>query len=163
MWSVLISSTLSTVAPLLMALINPSWPYWYDAFLAQILAPLSCDILFTVGLLVVSDVFPTHMQALSGAVFNTCAQLGTAIGLTVTSLIAASVTNTSLNADKASPSALNTDKASPSTLNADKTSPSALMIGYRAAFWTMFAAMALVCVLSVLGLRTVKQLGVKRD
>ncbi|KAK4062440.1 hypothetical protein Trihar35433_9261 [Trichoderma harzianum] len=143
MWSVLISSTLSTVAPLLMALINPSWPYWYDAFFAQILAPLSCDILFTVGLLVVSDVFPTHMQALSGAVFNTCAQLGTAIGLTVTSLIAASVTNASLNVDKAS--------------------PSALMVGYRAVFWTMFAAMALVCVLSVLGLRTIKQLGVKRD
>ncbi|KAL6823348.1 hypothetical protein V8C40DRAFT_275409 [Trichoderma camerunense] len=143
MWSVLISSTLSTVAPLLMALIKPSWPYWYDAFFAQILAPLSCDILFTVGLLVVSDVFPTHMQALSGAVFNTCAQLGTAIGLTVTSLIAASVTNASIDADKAS--------------------PSALMVGYRAVFWTMFAAMALVCVLSVLGLRTVKQLGVKRD
>ncbi|KKP05394.1 hypothetical protein THAR02_02499 [Trichoderma harzianum] len=143
MWSVLISSTLSTAAPLLMALIKPSWPYWYDAFFAQILAPLSCDILFTVGLLVVSDVFPTHMQALSGAVFNTCAQLGTAIGLTVTSLIAASVTNASLDTDKAS--------------------PNALMVGYRAVFWTMFAAMALVCVLSVLGLRTVKQLGVKRD
>ncbi|KAL7905465.1 major facilitator superfamily domain-containing protein [Trichoderma velutinum] len=143
MWSVLISSMISTVAPLLMALINPAWPYWYDAFFAQILTPLSCDILFTVGLLVVSDVFPTHMQALSGAVFNTCAQLGTAIGLTVTSLIAASVTNASLDADKAS--------------------PGALMVGYRAVFWTMFAAMALVCVLSVLGLRTVKQLGVKRD
>ncbi|KAK4060864.1 uncharacterized protein Triagg1_10556 [Trichoderma aggressivum f. europaeum] len=142
MSSVLISSTLSTVAPLLMALINPSWPYWYDPFFAQILAPLSCDILFIVGILVVSDVFPTHMQALSGAVFNTCAQLGTAIGLIVTSLIAASVTNASIDADKASPSAL---------------------LGYRAVFWTMFAAMTLVCVLSVLGLRTVKQLGVKRD
>ncbi|ETR96785.1 MFS general substrate transporter [Trichoderma reesei RUT C-30] len=143
MWSVLISSTISAVAPLLMALIHPEWPYWYDAFFAQILTPLSCDILFTVGLLVVSDVFPAHMQALSGAVFNTCAQLGTAIGLTLTSLIATSVTNASSNADK--------------------ESPSALMDGYRAVFWTMFAAMALTCVLSVLGLRTVKQLGVKRD
>ncbi|KAM0452060.1 hypothetical protein ACHAPV_009684 [Trichoderma viride] len=143
MWSVLISSTISAVAPLLMALIHPEWPYWYDAFFAQILTPLSCDILFTVGLLVVSDVFPAHMQALSGAVFNTCAQLGTAIGLTVTSLIATSVTNASSDADK--------------------ESPSALMDGYRAVFWTMFAAMVLTCVLSVLGLRTVKQLGVKRD
>ncbi|PTB62256.1 MFS general substrate transporter [Trichoderma citrinoviride] len=143
MWSVLISSTISAVAPLLMALIHPEWPYWYDAFFAQILTPLSCDILFTVGLLVVSDVFPPHMQALSGAVFNTCAQLGTAIGLTVTSLIATSVTN--------------------SSSDADKESPDALMDGYRAVFWTMFAAMALTCVLSVLGLRTVKQLGVKRD
>jgi MFS family permease len=104
---------------------------------------LSCDILFTVGLLVVSDVFPAHMQALSGAVFNTCAQLGTAIGLTVTSLIATSVTNASNNTDK--------------------SSPNALMAGYRAVFWTMFAAMVLTCLLSVLGLRKAKLVGVKRE
>jgi hypothetical protein len=36
MWSVLISSTISAVAPLLMAIIHPEWPYWYDAFLAQV-------------------------------------------------------------------------------------------------------------------------------
>lgn len=36
MWSVLISSTISAVAPLLMALIHPEWPYWYDAFFAQV-------------------------------------------------------------------------------------------------------------------------------
>lgn len=36
MWSVLISSTISAVAPLLMALIHPHWPYWYDAFFAQV-------------------------------------------------------------------------------------------------------------------------------
>ncbi|KAF7540136.1 hypothetical protein G7054_g1539 [Neopestalotiopsis clavispora] len=143
MWSVLISSTVSAVAPLLMALIHQEWPYWYDAFFAQILTPLSCDILFTVGLLVVSDVFPAHMQALSGAVFNTCAQLGTAIGLTVTSLIATSVTNASNNTDK--------------------SSPNALMAGYRAVFWTMFAAMVLTCLLSVLGLRKAKLVGVKRE
>ncbi|KAI0122775.1 MFS general substrate transporter [Daldinia grandis] len=143
MWAVFISSGLSTVAPLLMAFIRPEWPYWYDAFFAQILAPLSCDILFTVGLLVVSDVFPKHMQALSGAVFNTCAQLGTAIGLTVTSLIGASVTN--------------------SSQYADKTSPGALMVGYRAVFWTMFAWMVLVCLVCVFGLRRIGVIGVKRD
>ncbi|KAI1339127.1 MFS general substrate transporter [Xylariaceae sp. FL0016] len=145
MWTVLISSTTSAIAPLLMALIRPAWPYWYDAFFAQILAPLSCDILFTVGLLVISDVFPPHMQALSGAVFNTCAQLGTAIGLTLTSLIAASTT-----ASAASP-------------NADKTSPAALMAGYRAVFWTMAAWMAAVCLVCVVGLRKVGAIGVKRD
>jgi hypothetical protein len=53
-------SILSAGAPLLMAMINPHWPYWYDAFFAQLLSPLSADVLFTVGLLVVSDVFPTR-------------------------------------------------------------------------------------------------------
>jgi len=33
---VLISSMLSAGAPLLMALINSKWPYWYDAFPAQV-------------------------------------------------------------------------------------------------------------------------------
>ena len=83
------------------------------------------------------------MQALSGAVFNTCAQLGTAIGLTVTSVITTSVTNASHDVNKAS--------------------PNALMAGYRAVFWTMFAWMLVVCLVCVLGLRRVGGIGVKRD
>lgn len=178
---------MSTIAPLLMALVRTDQPYWKNAFFAQvskqarhimtpsflhtpstfilspcshsplsgpfghsllirstqILAPISCDIFFTVGLLIVSDVFPRHMQALSGAVFNTCAQLGTAIGLSVTQVIASSVTDDS------------------SYVN--KSSPSALMEGYRVAFWTMFGWMAAVCLVCVVGLRRVGGIGVKRD
>ena len=100
-------------------------------------------MLFTVGLLVVSDVFPKHMQGLSGAVFNTCAQLGTAIGLSVTSVIAASVTDASPYADKAS--------------------SNALLAGYRAVFWTMFAWMLVVCLVCVLGMRWVGKIGLKQD
>lgn len=83
------------------------------------------------------------MQALSGAVFNTCAQLGTAIGLGITSVVAASVTN---------------DSRYP-----DKSSPDALMAGYRAAFWAMFAWMLIVCLVCFFGLRRVGKIGVKRD
>ena len=144
-----------------MALIGKNWPYWSDAFFAQgrfplnkallyhmliiikILAPVSCDMLFTVGLLVISDVFPANMQALSGAVFNTCSQVGTAIGLTLTSLIASSVTKGSSYHDKSSPNALGT--------------------GYRAVFWTMFASMIVVCIVSILGYRRIGGIGVKRD
>ena len=35
-YAILITSGLCAVAPLLMAVINPRWPYWYDAFLAQV-------------------------------------------------------------------------------------------------------------------------------
>ena len=68
---VIITSLLSLGAPLLMALIQPQWPYWYDAFPAQFLAVLGVDVIFTVGLLIVSEVFPSQTQALAGAVFNT--------------------------------------------------------------------------------------------
>jgi hypothetical protein len=36
MWVVLISSALSAISPLLMAVIDPQWPYWYMAFTAQV-------------------------------------------------------------------------------------------------------------------------------
>ncbi|KAJ0364779.1 hypothetical protein COL154_004866 [Colletotrichum chrysophilum] len=108
LWMLLISSAMSTVAPLLMALVRTNQLYWENAFFAQILTPISCDLLFTVGLLIISDVFPRHMQALGGAVFNTCAQLGAAIGMSVTQVIASSVTRQSSYADKSSPDALMT-------------------------------------------------------
>lgn len=34
--AVLVTSGLCAVAPLLMAVVNPSWSYWYDAFFAQV-------------------------------------------------------------------------------------------------------------------------------
>lgn len=109
----------------------------------QILAPLACDILSTVGLLIISDVFPKNTQALGGAVFNTCAQLGTAIGLSLTQVAAASVTNGSSYENK--------------------SSPEALMKGYRVAFWIMFGWMVFVCFVCIGGLRKVGRVGVKRD
>ncbi|KAF5517133.1 Drug resistance protein [Colletotrichum siamense] len=90
-------AAMSTVAPLLMALVRSNQLYWENAFFAQILTPISCDLLFTVGLLIISDVFPRHMQALGGAVFNTCAQLGAAIGMSVTQVIASSMTRKSFS------------------------------------------------------------------
>ena len=40
---VLTSSALGAIAPLLMAINSPSWPYWYAAFPAQLFEPLSPD------------------------------------------------------------------------------------------------------------------------
>lgn len=109
----------------------------------QVFLQVCTNTLFTVGLLIISAVFPSRTQALGGAVFNTCAQLGTSIGLTVTQVITESVTANSQEADK--------------------SSPSALMDGYRAVFWTLFAMMALVGFTGALGLRRVGKIGVKED
>lgn len=140
---VVVTLILSAGGPLLMALINTSWSYWYDAFFAQLLAPLSIDMIFTVGLLVVTDVFPPRTQALAGAVFNTVAQLGASIGLSVMAVIASSVSNNSKSRN-----------ISPQ----DK-----LMLGYRASFWTAFAWMAAASVIAVCGLRGIGRIGLKRD
>lgn len=69
-WLVTVSSVLCAGAPLLMAVVNPEWNYFYMEFWAQLLSPLSADVLFTVGLIVVSDVFPEKSQGLAGAVFG---------------------------------------------------------------------------------------------
>jgi MFS family permease len=101
------------------------------------------DVLFTVGLLVISAVFPSRTQALGGAVFNTCAQLGTSIGLTVTSVI--------------------TDTKTAASDDVDKLSSNALMAGYRAVFWTLFAWMVFVGLTGALGLRRLGKIGTKQD
>jgi MFS family permease len=139
-WIVTISSILCAGAPILMAVIQPSWPYWGNAFVAQLLQPVSFDALFTVGLIVITDVFPDHTQALAGAVFNTSAQFGSALGMAILQVI----------------STLVTDKSS-------KAESRALMEGYRASFWTMFGFMILCTGIGFFGLRKAGRVGLKRD
>ncbi|KAJ4865651.1 major facilitator superfamily domain-containing protein [Trichoderma breve] len=47
LWIVTVSSIICSVAPLLMAVIKVQSPYWANAFIAQVLAPMSTDVLFT--------------------------------------------------------------------------------------------------------------------
>lgn len=81
------------------------------------------------------------MQSLAGGVFNEVAQFGNSVGLAVTAAIAASVTESSSESD-------------------DRL---ALMEGYRAAFWTIFAATALVLVISFWGFKKAGTVGKKDD
>lgn len=138
-----LSSTLCAASPLIMAVIGTSWPYWWAAFPAQILQPLGADVLFTVGLLVVSEIFPDKTQSLAGAVFSTAGQFGQSMGLAIVGIIANTVTQNSGYA--------NTE------------SPSALEIGYRAGFWTLFGMTLAIALLAILGLRNVGKIGLERS
>ncbi|KAL6406681.1 hypothetical protein AUP68_09482 [Ilyonectria robusta] len=140
-WIVMSTSILCAGASLLMAVIQPSWPYWGNAFVAQLLMPLSCDALFTVGLIIISDVFPDDTQALAGAVFNTAAQFGGALGLAILQVISTTVTEKQTGMEMIS----------------------ALMEGYRASFWTMFAFMILCAAIGTLGLKNTGKIGLKKD
>ncbi|KAI9368725.1 major facilitator superfamily domain-containing protein [Aspergillus egyptiacus] len=136
-----ISALLCAISPLLMATIRPSQIYWANAFIAQLFQPVSFDALYTVGLIVITDIFPNDTQALAGAVFNTSAQFGSALGLAVLQVISTTVTNGS----------------------AGETEEEGLMDGYRASFWTMFAFMGVCTGIGFVGLRRTGRVGLKRD
>ncbi|KAH6646736.1 major facilitator superfamily domain-containing protein [Truncatella angustata] len=140
-WIVTFTSILCAGSPLLMAVIQPYWPYWGSAFVAQLLQPVSGDALFTVGLIIITENFSEDTQALAGAVFNTAAQFGSALGIAILQVISTMVTQEQ-----------NTKKKE-----------EALMAGYRASFWTMFGFMLLCTVIGLFGLRRAGRIGLKRD
>jgi hypothetical protein len=88
-------------------------------------------VFFTVSNIVISDAFPADLQSLAGGVFNEVSQFGNSVGLAITAAIAASVTEQSTAEERVN----------------------ALMKGYRAAFWTIFASCATVMIVSWFGLR----------
>ncbi|KAJ5883483.1 uncharacterized protein N7473_010369 [Penicillium subrubescens] len=140
---VLVTTVLSAGSPLLLAIIDPNWSWWYCAFWAVLLGPLSADVIFTVANLIIADSFSPKTQGLAGAVFNTIAQFGTSIGLTAFAIISASVTQDSSYTNK--------------------SSPDALMTGYRAVFWTCFGLMMAASAIGAWGLRKVGKVGLKRE
>lgn len=122
---------------------------WYMQLWAQLLAPMSADVLFTVGLIIVSDVFPEKTQGLAGGVFNTVAQFGFSLGTGVCQLVALGVAG---------------NEAGGGHHGGDSdVDPAALLNGYRASFWTMFASMVVCAAIAVFGLRKAGTVGLKRD
>ena len=142
---IIASATLiSCTAPILMALVNRRWIYWEAAFPAIFLNPMGADASFTISNLLITASFPTETQALAGGVFNTIAQLGNAIGMTMAILIAETVTGRAYKGG-----------------GVDGRSD-ALMAGYRAAYW-FFSGLCItaVCV-SFVGLHRVGVVGSKK-
>ncbi|RYP64809.1 hypothetical protein DL771_008589 [Monosporascus sp. 5C6A] len=152
-WLVLITCCLTAVAPLLMAVNDPDWSYWYATFLAVLLSPLSCDTLFVVSALIITSTFPDNTQALAGAVFTTFSQFGTAVGLTVVAVISSSVSQSS--AASHGHSRMMAGEAA--------YAPQNLLEGYQASFWALFGAAMLTCAIGAFGLRDVSNKGMKKD
>lgn len=154
-WLVVVSSFLCSLAPFIMALVNPSWSYWYLEFWAQIFAPMSGDVLFTVGLIIVSDNFPEETQALAGAVYNTVAQFGMSLGVGLSQVVALSVMGS--DAQDGMGHSGGNDGAY------EEAGEGAMLKGYRAGFWAMFASMILCGLIAVVGLRNAGKVGLKRE
>ena len=139
----------------MMALVPPTWNYWYLEFWAQILAPLSLDVLFTIGLIIVSSNFPKDTQALAGAVFSTVGTFGHSFGIGMCQLVALGVMG---------------EKGKKESVDGgERTGAFAgyggevVLYGFRAAFWMQFACMIAVGLLAVYGLRKTGKVGLKRE
>lgn len=139
-----ITTVISTVSPLIMALVHPSWSYWRCAFIAICLNSIAADSLFTVSNILIADMFPPETQGLAGGVFNTVSQIGKSFGLTFVELIANAVSDS---------------KAS----DLERHSPDGLMVGYRSSFWFLFAANIISLGVGAIGLRKVGNIGKKKS
>ncbi|KAH8671437.1 major facilitator superfamily-domain-containing protein [Xylariales sp. PMI_506] len=136
-----VSACITLVSPALMATVKVDTSYWLVPFWALLLCPVNPWVLFSVSNQLISDAFPPEVQSLAGSVFNCVAQFGNSVGLAMTATIAASVTEHSTNPD----------------------STEALMEGFRAAFWTIFASTATVLTVSCIGLRNTGIIGKHED
>ncbi|KAF5360303.1 hypothetical protein D9758_009104 [Tetrapyrgos nigripes] len=78
---------LTGCAGLLFAVINPDAPYWAFGFPAAILSVTGADFVFATGTIFVAKVCLPHEQSVGGAVFQTMTQLGTSLGVTVSTIV----------------------------------------------------------------------------
>ncbi|PLB54884.1 MFS general substrate transporter [Aspergillus steynii IBT 23096] len=139
-----ITTVISAISPLIMALVNPSWTYWRCAFVAICLNSIAADSLFTVSNILIADLFPPETQGLAGGVFNTISQVGKSFGLTFVELIANVVSDNKAAAE-------------------ERYEPNGLMVGYRVSFWFLFAANIVSLGVGAVGLRKVGNIGKKKS
>ncbi|KAL0957896.1 hypothetical protein HGRIS_000077 [Hohenbuehelia grisea] len=78
---------ITSCAALLFAQIQPSAPYWAFGFPAAILSVVGSDFTFASGTLFITRAALPHEQSVGGAVFQTMVQLGTAMGVTITTVV----------------------------------------------------------------------------
>ncbi|TRM60184.1 major facilitator superfamily domain-containing protein [Schizophyllum amplum] len=78
----------TTTANLLFATIsNRERPYWAYGFVPAILAVFGTDFVFSSGTIFVQKLSQPHEQSVSGALFSTMTQLGSAFGLAITTVV----------------------------------------------------------------------------
>ncbi|KAE9396652.1 efflux transporter [Gymnopus androsaceus JB14] len=124
-------TTVTSIACLLFAVIVPSAPYWAFGFPAAICSVFGADFVFAGGTMFVAKTVEPHEQSLAGALFQTMAQLGQALGVTITTIVFNQVAATHAKVG-------------------DTTPP---LKAYQSAQWTAFGFAILATILGVLCLR----------
>ena len=145
---IVFSTALTGLAALLFAINDPNVTYWAYEFPAMVTSVMGADFVMATGSLYVAKVALPHEQSLAGALFQTMTQIGTAFGLTITTVIYDRVSSQKaqdLGADVSSH-----DLSIP---------PEAELKGYQAAQWGCLAFAGVSLVLAVSFLRGVGIVG----
>jgi len=128
---------LTGCANLLFAVINPSAPYWAFGFPSACLIVLGADFTFASGTLFIAKISPPHEQSVAGALFQAMTQIGSSIGVSVSTIVFNGVLRTQSRRLGVTPDAQGDNVPLPAQLKA-----------YKAAMWTGFA-FGILCAYSV--------------
>ncbi|KAH9024608.1 major facilitator superfamily domain-containing protein [Lactarius hengduanensis] len=140
--------TMLRCADVLFAVIDPSAPYWAFGFPSACLIVLGADFTFASGTLFIAKVSLPHEQSVAGALFQAMTQIGSAIGVGVSTIVFNSVLRTQSRRLGVVADAQGDNVPLPAQLKA-----------YKAAMWTGFSFGLLCTILCVLFLRGVGIVG----
>ncbi|KAI6099800.1 major facilitator superfamily domain-containing protein [Pisolithus sp. B1] len=144
-----VSGTLITAgAAMLFALINPSATYWAFGFPSTVLIVFGADFVYSAGTIFLAKIANHGEHSVVGALFQTMTQIGTAFGLTITTIVFDRV----VSSESAKLGVTLNPEASNAPAAAD-------LKGYRAAQWTAAAFPLLAAILAALFLRGVGIVG----
>ncbi|KAG8904217.1 hypothetical protein FRB99_002081 [Tulasnella sp. 403] len=138
-------------ACLLFAIINTKATFWAFGFPSATLVVFGADFVFATGSIFVAKVALPEEQSLAGGVFNTLMQVGGAVGLALTSVVADKVTQR-----ESRKVGIDFDPRFP---EAAPPPPEALLKGYRAAQWTDFAFCMVALIIVVVFLHDIGTVG----
>ncbi|KAH7926350.1 MFS general substrate transporter [Leucogyrophana mollusca] len=139
-------------AGILFALIDPSKTYWAFGFPSTVFSVFGADFVYSAGTIFIAKIAFPHEQSVAGALFQTMTQLGTAFGLTISTIVFNNVVQQQSAAQGVIISATATN---------DAPRP-AQLLGYRAAQWTSASFSLFAALLAVLFLRGVGIVGHKK-
>jgi predicted MFS family arabinose efflux permease len=128
MYIVATGALMTGCADLLFAVIDPSATYWAFGFPAACLIVLGADFTFASGTLFIAKVSLPHEQSVAGALFQAMTQIGSAIGVSVSTIVFNGVLRTQSRRFGVVPDA-----------QADNVPLPAQLKAYKAAMWTGFA------------------------
>jgi MFS family permease len=120
-----IGSLCTAAGALLFAVIDTRMSYWAFGFPAATIVVVGADFIYAAGSLYIAKISLPHEQSLAGGLFQTMTQLGTSVGITVTTVVFNRVSR----------------RIGPGVDN---------IASYRAAQWTSFAFGILGMLLSIL-------------
>ncbi|KZO89917.1 putative efflux transporter [Calocera viscosa TUFC12733] len=147
---VVFGCTMTSLASLLFAVIDPNAMYWAFGFPAAILDVVGADIIMSGGSLVCSHLALPEEQSLAGGLFNTVTQIGISFATTISTIVYDRVVRSRSAAD-----GVLLDQY------ASNAPPDALLQGYRSAQWTNFAFAIFGALVGTIVLRGIGRIGGK--